>query len=223
MVATLSNPYQDSAGNWWYQDPAGNWYLYWNGNWYLYWGGNYYSNYEGPWYADDNGNWYLYYSGQLHLYVADPPPASYAVLTALPPSGWGYYPYSSQFRQYGTEPTINILLAIAYNWYGRYPNGPKIGIGNISFQGGGPMPPHQSHQQGLNVDIRPLRSDWQESALTWADAIYSQSLTRELIQFIRATGQVSNILFNDPLLIQENLVQQYAGHDNHLHVSFNFT
>jgi hypothetical protein len=84
------------------------------------------------------------------------------------------------------------------------------------------MPPHQGHQQGLNVDIRPMRSDWQETALTWSDAIYSQGLTRELIQFIRASGQVGSILFNDPVIIHENLVHQYKGHDNHLHVSFNF-
>jgi hypothetical protein len=213
-----------STSSGWYQDSAGNWYLYWGGNWYLYWGGNFYWYYGGPWYKDNNsGNWYLYYSGQLHLYIADPPPASYPVLTALPLSGWGHYHYSSQFRQYGTEPTINMLLAISYNWYARYPNGPRIGIGDISFQGGGPMPPHQSHRQGLNVDIRPMRSDWQEVPVNWFDAIYSQQLTRELIQFVRATSQVGNILFNDPGLVNENLVQQSVGHDNHLHVTFAFT
>lgn len=116
-----------------------------------------------------------------------------------------------------------MLLAISYNWYGSYPNGPRIGIGDISFQGGGTMPPHQEHRRGFNVDIRPMRFDWQEIPVNWFDAAYNRSLTRELIQFIRASCHVGNIRFNDVNLINEGLVQQTKGHDNHLHVDFVLT
>ena len=33
------------------------------------------------------------------------------------------------------------------------PGGPKVHVGDISKKGGGPMPPHSSHQLGRDVDV----------------------------------------------------------------------
>jgi hypothetical protein len=209
----------------WYQDSSGNWYLYYIGSWWLSFGNAWYQYYDGPWFYDQNGNWYLYYSGTVHAYSATPPAASYAVDTVLPTSGSGFYSYSAQLRQVGTKPTINTVIASAYQWYVAHGATVPIGIGDISLSGGGPfivggVLVHNSHQRGVDVDIRPLRSDGRQDPVQWNTPFYSQQLTRELIDLLRGTGRIRVILFNDPQLIAENRVQFFVGHDNHLHVSF---
>jgi murein endopeptidase len=115
--------------------------------------------------------------------------------------------------------TINALEAIAANWNQARPNGPRIGIGDISFQGGGLMPPHKSHQVGLDADIRLMRNDGRELPIKFQDPAYSRTLTQELVNRIIANGilRVQYIFFNDP---QVQSVRPWPGHDNHLHVRF---
>ncbi|SBO41998.1 penicillin-insensitive murein endopeptidase [Cyanobium sp. NIES-981] len=77
-----------------------------------------------------------------------------AVNTQLPILGTGYYSYS-QFRdkQFGLPATIKAIEEIGKAWFENHRTGPVIGIGNISKNGGGPVPPHKSHQTGLDVDF----------------------------------------------------------------------
>jgi hypothetical protein len=80
------------------------------------------------------------------------------------------------------------------------------------------MPGHTTgHQQGKNVDIRPVRNDGQEAAVTWQNSAYSQQFTQDLVDKIREDPNVQNIYFNDPNI---SGVQPLAGHDNHLHVEY---
>jgi peptidoglycan hydrolase-like protein with peptidoglycan-binding domain len=143
-----------------------------------------------------------------------------AVNTPLPASGTGYYSYTSAEKRYGTAATIGALQAIASAWNQAHPSGPRLGIGNISMRGGGQFPPHSTHREGLNADIRPVRSDRGESPVTYQDSSYSRALTQELVNLIFANPVlgVSSILFNDPSVQR---VKAYQGHDNHLHVTFN--
>jgi peptidoglycan hydrolase-like protein with peptidoglycan-binding domain len=143
-----------------------------------------------------------------------------SVNTPLPLSGVGYYStHRSTSRQYGLHDTIRALQAIAAAWYRVHPQGPRIGIGDISFQGGGYMSPHDSHQKGVDVDIRLMRNDRREEAVVYQSSSYSRSLTQELVNLIRANGvlRVQYIFFNDP---QVTGVSKWPGHDNHLHVRF---
>ena len=83
------------------------------------------------------------------------------------------------------------------------------------------MPPHNSHQKGIDVDFRPMRTQG-SGAVTWRDNAYSRDRTRAFIQDILASGNVSHIFFNDPVLIAEfPEVRHLSGHDNHLHVRYN--
>ena len=137
-----------------------------------------------------------------------PPSAgdSAAVDVPLPTNGRGYYSYSLVANtQYGRKQTIDALVRIGEAWFGRYPSGPKIGIGHISIKGGGDFPPHKSHRDGVDVDIRPLRQDHKQDPTNWKDPSYNRALTRDLVNLIRSTARIRSILFNDPELGQEKI------------------
>ena len=70
-------------------------------------------------------------------------------------------------------------------------------------------PRHASHQKGIDVDIRLVRSDRQELPVSYRVKVrgawrlnpaYSRDLTQELVKLIRANCilQVDRIFFNDP-------------------------
>jgi peptidoglycan hydrolase-like protein with peptidoglycan-binding domain len=146
-------------------------------------------------------------------------PALQAIDTLLPATGPGYYVYGLQERKYGLAQTIRAVQAIGAAWLRAYPSGPLVGVGNISLRGGGPIPPHVTHQVGVDVDFRPVRSDGQQYPVTYHDLAYSRQLTQKLVELIRANGilPVRSILFNDTAL---SGVKYWKGHDNHLHVHF---
>jgi len=100
----------------------------------------------------------------------------------------------------------------------------RVPIGDVSREHGGDIPLHQSHEVGLDVDLRPIRDN--ENQCTWGTnwrfASYDRGATRTLIQAIRAAapGHVKLIYFNDPVLIREGLTRWYSGHDDHLHIRY---
>ena len=100
----------------------------------------------------------------------------------------------------------------------------KVGIGDVGWEHGGDIPLHQTHEQGMDVDIRPMRDakDQCRSGVRWDWSTYDRAATRSLIKAIRAAAprHVKLIYFNDPVLIREGLVTRFAGHDDHLHVRF---
>jgi hypothetical protein len=143
------------------------------------------------------------------------------ITTVLPRAGVGYYSYHprSPERQFGTAATIRALEAIASAWAAAHPAGPRIGVGDISRKGGGKMAPHVSHDRGVDVDLRLVRSDGKELPVTFRDRAYSRALTQALVDAIRANpiAPVKVIYFNDPSVTG---VRPWPGHDNHLHVRF---
>jgi Penicillin-insensitive murein endopeptidase len=139
--------------------------------------------------------------------------------TPLPRENAGLVSYQREPRQYGRAEMIRALQAVGAAWKRAHPTGPRIGIGDISLRGGGPMPPHVSHQRGLDVDIRLVRADGREAPVRYQDAGYSRALTQQLVNIIRTNPvlPVEFILFNDPAVTG---VKKWKGHDNHLHVRF---
>jgi peptidoglycan hydrolase-like protein with peptidoglycan-binding domain len=130
-------------------------------------------------------------------------------------SGLGYYSYSSATRQYGTKFCIQTLRDICVQFQINNKE-LEIGVGDISFAQGGHMSPHQSHQHGVHIDIRPLRKDKKNLPVTISDPNYSRDSTKLLVQSLLAHRNVKSILFNDTAILG---VKNYTGHDNHLHVS----
>ncbi|MFI6015242.1 penicillin-insensitive murein endopeptidase [Streptomyces sp. NPDC051243] len=142
-----------------------------------------------------------------------------AISAQLPAQGPGFYADGRRDRQFARSETIRALLAAAQGWHRSHPDGPRIGIREISLRGGGPISGHGSHRLGLDVDIRPVRADGQEAPARWDRPGYAQSLTQELVDRLRGNGvlPVHFVLFNDPGV---RGVRQWAGHDDHLHVRF---
>ncbi|HEX5822814.1 MAG TPA: penicillin-insensitive murein endopeptidase [Candidatus Limnocylindrales bacterium] len=100
----------------------------------------------------------------------------------------------------------------------------RIAVGDVSFEHGGPIPGHDTHQRGLDTDIRPLRkaNDQCTARTRWTYTAYDRAATRALVKAIRALapGHVKLIYFNDPVLISEGLTTWFSGHDDHLHIRF---
>lgn len=99
-----------------------------------------------------------------------------------------------------------------------------VAVGDIGLEHGDDIPLHQSHERGLEVDLRPMRDDNDQCAYptNWRIGSYDRTATRALIQAIRAKapGHVKLIYFNDPVLIREGLARWYTGHDDHLHIRY---
>ncbi|MFJ3441144.1 penicillin-insensitive murein endopeptidase [Streptomyces sp. NPDC086081] len=103
-------------------------------------------------------------------------------------------------------------------------NGP-VPVGDASFEHGGDIPGHASHEVGLDIDVWPVRTDSAQCTagrITWQSPTYDRAATRRLVQELRAKapGHVELIYFNDPQLIAEGLTTSYPNHDNHLHIRY---
>jgi peptidoglycan hydrolase-like protein with peptidoglycan-binding domain len=124
----------------------------------------------------------------------------------------GWYSYSKPERQYGTDQLIQALLGIAA---AMAKSGLDVGIGDMSLEQGGEMPPHTSHRTGKNADLRPVRNDNAHSPTNINDSSYGRDSTRVLVEAIQAQSGITQILFNDSEI---SGVRKFAGHDNHLHI-----
>ena len=141
------------------------------------------------------------------------------IFEAMPSAGLGFECYGILEKRFGRLEVIQALKHVCSQWANAFPNGPRIGIGNISLAEGGPMPPHSSHQQGVDVDLAPIASTEEEIPLTWDHPKYSRQRTQQLVDLLRNNPilDIRAILFNDPDITG---VEPWQGHDNHLHVSF---
>ena len=147
---------------------------------------------------------------------------STSVETVLPEKGIGYVTFNREpggRDQVGRASTIRSLEDLGEAWASRHPTIP-IAIGDISRRGGGPFPPHKSHKDGRDVDVRPLTNNGLNEPTNINATNYSHARTRELILLIREKFTLELIFFNDPLTIKEGLTKHAAGHDNHLHLRF---
>lgn len=137
----------------------------------------------------------------------------------MPPNGTGFTTYGQAARRWGTHATLSAIQSAAVAFNGR--GFGLVPVGNISYEDGRAMPPSVSHRQGRDVDIRPIRTDGSGASVTIHDNSYSHARTRALIQDLLATGNVTNIFFNDEALTNEfAVVSDAPGHDDHLHVRY---
>ncbi len=100
----------------------------------------------------------------------------------------------------------------------------RVALGDIGLEHGGDIAGHDTHERGLDVDVRLIRKDRAQCRVgsNYRLSTYDRAGTRALIRAIRAfaPGHVKLIYFNDPVLIKEGLTRRSAGHDDHLHVRF---
>jgi len=124
-------------------------------------------------------------------------------------------------RLYGTEHTIRTIVTVAAAYRAAHPDAPRLVIGDISRQGGGPMTDeHVSHQNGLDVDIYFPRLDHRLVAPVAHDEI-DRRLSQDLVdRFVAAGAQMIFVGYGAGLRGPSGVVIPYAGHDYHMHVRF---
>ena len=149
--------------------------------------------------------------------AADPRrPGPYPEVNTLLESGPGVYGYKSETKRYGLAETIAAIQEVAGIWNRRHP-GRRFGVGDISLLGGGEIGGHASHERGVDIDVRPLRRDWQEGPIEYQSEDYSFERTQELIDLFWTNSYlgVDVIFFND-----RNIqgTDPWINHDNHFHV-----
>ncbi|WP_436497038.1 peptidoglycan-binding protein [Actinokineospora sp. HUAS TT18] len=98
----------------------------------------------------------------------------------------------------------------------------QVAVRDVSGEHGGPVAGLTAHQRGMDVDVRPMRTDRDQCAagVDRFSALYDRGATRELVRQVRATGRVKAVYFNDPVLIGEGLVTQAEHHDDRLQVRY---
>lgn len=128
--------------------------------------------------------------------------------------------YSVSTEIWGTAAAVGQLEAAASQFYATG-NGP-LSLGDMGLEHGGDIAGHASHEDGLDGDIRPVRTDSGQCSFgcRWDSTCYDRAGTRALAQALRAkaSGHVKVIWFNDPTLINEGLTSYLDAHDDHLHV-----
>ncbi len=163
------------------------------------------------------------------------------VFTQLPEPSPGLYGYGGNFPpedgggtyrrgQFGTTETIESVKELGERWKEKYPNGPPIGVGDISRQGGAAWPKkpdgdpwHDEHLEGKHVDIRPMRKDEANSPVDYRNAQeYDRERTQELLNEIEKDDNVCGIIFNDPQITSERITIESdpSTHNNHLHIEY---
>jgi hypothetical protein len=140
--------------------------------------------------------------------------ATVEAFSALTPENGNFYLYSNQDRVWGTTLTLQSIRTLVA---ALRPAGIVLGIGDISYAQGGRMPPHASHRRGIDVDIRPQRTDESRSPVRVSDPAYSHDRTKVVVEALTADDNLELIFFNDKSMPG---VRFHEGHDNHLHCRF---
>lgn len=140
----------------------------------------------------------------------------------------GYYHF------YGTDPVdhddwgtldlIQCIEATGRRWDEDYNF--RFGFGDMSLQNGGSFPPHASHQNGLDMDMRYIRTDGQQLPLdiSTQSSLYDVEATVNLMNFLIQESSITvTDIFVDTNYAQivnqtGNILQHASGHTNHFHV-----
>jgi LysM repeat protein len=164
------------------------------------------------------------------------------------PQGSGY-DVRNPARASGTPATVAALQWGMSRLAARHPDGTNLVVGDLSFPGGGRMPPHKSHQNGLDADICLLTTESRSACVwrvvgadeldtermwylfkSWMDQEYveyiflDRSLQRPLYEFAQARGASEAQLkkwFEYPARGGTRaLIRHEPGHADHFHIRF---
>jgi hypothetical protein len=124
-------------------------------------------------------------------------------------------------RLYGNERTIRAVLSVTQAYRAAHPDAPRVVVGDISRDGGGPMTDeHVSHQNGLDVDVYFPRLDRQLHAAR-ARGQVDWRLAQDLVdRFVAAGAEMIFVGYSSGLRGPSGIVVPYSGHEYHMHVRF---
>jgi hypothetical protein len=123
-------------------------------------------------------------------------------------------------RLYGNERTIRTIVAVVADYRAANPDAPRVVVGDISLQGGGPMDQHRSHQNGLDVDVYYPRLDrWLRAPVR--EEQVDRKLAQELLdRFVAAGAEKVFVGYSTGLHGPSGVVVPYPNHGDHMHVRF---
>jgi len=157
-----------------------------------------------------------------------PAPGSAGINVPLPRDGVGFKSYKTQKTQYGYPKTIKFIMNLGVKWANENPEGPRLLIGDLSIQGGGPTPKqwgnpsagyHKSHGSGLDFDVQVIRSDSVENprSVSIRDSLYDRKRTQDLVNMIRnVAGKDFGLILSGDTQLQG--IHRDDSHIYHLHV-----
>jgi hypothetical protein len=124
-------------------------------------------------------------------------------------------------RLYGNERTIRAVLSVTQAYRAAHPDAPRVVVGDISRDGGGPMTDeHISHQNGLDVDVYLPRVDRALRAPLSGSQI-DRRLAQDLVdRFVAAGAEMIFVGYSTGLSGPAGVVVPYPGHEYHMHVRF---
>jgi hypothetical protein len=123
-------------------------------------------------------------------------------------------------RLFGNERTIRTVVSVIEAYRAANPSAPRVVVGDISFDDGGPMDAHVSHQNGLDVDVYYPRRDGVLRAPRSPDAI-DRRLAQDLLdRFLAAGAHMVFVGYQTGLRGPSRIVVPYPNHENHMHVRF---
>jgi tetratricopeptide (TPR) repeat protein len=139
--------------------------------------------------------------------------------TQLAPEGTGYTVFGyNAANSYGRPELNKLITSVAAAWAARHPNF-KLVVGDLSRQGGGPLPPHGGdHQDGREVDIWAVAINGISEPTNIFAPNYSRDLTTELIKLIQQTNPNAVVYFDDDPLVVAGLARATLDHSNYMHV-----
>jgi hypothetical protein len=123
-------------------------------------------------------------------------------------------------RLYGNERTIRTIVSVIDAYRAAHPRAPRVVVGDISFEDGGPMDAHVSHQNGLDVDIYYPRRDGALRAPRSREAIERRLAQDLLDRFIAAGATMVFVGYHTDLRGPRDVVVPYPNHEDHMHVRF---
>ena len=124
-------------------------------------------------------------------------------------------------RLYGNEHTIRAVVSVIDSYLAANPGAPRVVVGDISREGGGPMTDeHVSHQNGLDVDVYYPRLDGIPRPPVAPHQV-DRRLAQDLLdRFVAAGAQMIFVGYSTGLHGPTGVVVPYPSHENHMHVRF---
>jgi murein endopeptidase len=145
----------------------------------------------------------------------------------LPEEGPGFYTYdprtqtppNSASRRHGTAMLVRQIIALGRWWEETFPESPRLGIGDLSHEGGGSFDLHASHENGLDVDIRMPRADAREGRV--GPDTYDRRRSQALVDRLVAQG-AQYVLKGGSIDVRGpgGIVMYWPNHEDHFHVRF---
>ncbi len=145
------------------------------------------------------------------------------------PEGRNWLLPPDRTRAFGTGETIVGVLAALDAYAARFPEAPRVQLGEISARKGGPIYGHQSHQAGRDIDIRLVATDAGDrfdgernwflmKTLIESGEVVSIFLNRSQQVWLRAAAEADVGVTDAERYFA--IIKHEPGHTIHFHVRF---